>query len=63
MSEHEVDAGLARGSAGEAQAWFDRELALEARGHLYAREAAANAWYAKGAWWLASPSRGWAVIR
>ena len=31
---------------------FDRELALEARGHLYTREAAANTWYAKGACYL-----------
>jgi DNA-binding winged helix-turn-helix (wHTH) protein/cytochrome c-type biogenesis protein CcmH/NrfG len=40
---------LARGDAGEAMAAFDRELALEARDHLYARECAANTWYAKGA--------------
>lgn len=40
---------LARGAADEAMASFDRELTLEAHGHLYAREAAANTWYAKGA--------------
>lgn len=40
---------LARGAEDEALASFDRELALETRGHLYAREAAANTWYAKGA--------------
>ena len=40
---------LARGAADEALAAFDRELALEARGHLYAREVSANTWYAKGA--------------
>ncbi|MEZ5417440.1 MAG: winged helix-turn-helix domain-containing protein [Vicinamibacterales bacterium] len=47
--------GLLRNAAGapdEAMASFDQELALEARGHLYAREAAANAWYAKGACYL-----------
>jgi hypothetical protein len=28
---------------------LERDLALEARGHLYARECSAQAWYAKGA--------------
>ena len=44
--------GLLRNAAGDADAAmaaFDRELALDSRGHLYAREAAANTWYAKGA--------------
>ncbi len=44
--------GLLRNAAGDADgamAAFDHELALEARGHLYSREAAANTWYAKGA--------------
>ncbi|MEP6918792.1 MAG: tetratricopeptide repeat protein, partial [Acidobacteriota bacterium] len=40
---------LAREAPDDAVAAFDRELALEARGHLYARECAANTWYAKGA--------------
>ena len=47
--------GLLRNAAGDADgamAAFDQELALEARGHLYSREAAANTWYAKGACYL-----------
>ncbi|MGE0361138.1 MAG: winged helix-turn-helix domain-containing protein [Vicinamibacterales bacterium] len=40
---------LAAGDAAGAVTAFDHELALEARGHLYSREAAANTWYAKGA--------------
>jgi tetratricopeptide (TPR) repeat protein len=40
---------LARNEENEALAAFDRELALEPRGHLYARECSANAWYAIGA--------------
>jgi tetratricopeptide (TPR) repeat protein len=44
---------LARGAVDEAMAAFERELALEARGHLYARECAANTWYAIGACHLA----------
>ncbi len=48
---------LARGAADEAMASFDRELALEARGHLYSREAAANTWYAKGACCLGQGDR------
>lgn len=43
--------GLLRNAAGDADgavAAFDQELALEPRGHLYSREAAANTWYAKG---------------
>ena len=42
--------GLLRNAAGDtaaAMASFDRELAQEPRGHLYGREIAANAWYAK----------------
>ena len=42
--------GLLRNAAGataDAMASFDQELAFEARGHLYAREAAANTWYAR----------------
>lgn len=35
---------LAAGDAAEAMASFNQELALEGRGHLYAREAAANTW-------------------
>ena len=37
---------LARGDVGDALEFFRRELSLEARGHLYARECCANAWYA-----------------
>jgi hypothetical protein len=33
----------------DAIAEFERELALESGGHLYARECSAQAWYAKGA--------------
>lgn len=40
---------LARGADAEALASFDRELALEARGHLYARECCANTACAMGA--------------
>lgn len=40
---------LARGADDAALACFERELALEPRNHLYAREACANAWYAVGA--------------
>ena len=40
---------LARGDEAAAlQAW-ERELAFESSGHLYARESCANAWYAMGA--------------
>jgi tetratricopeptide (TPR) repeat protein len=52
--------GLLRHAAGavdDAMASFDQELALEARGHLYAREIAANTWYAKGACSLAAGDR------
>ena len=40
---------LARGDDDAALAAFERELALESRGHLYARECCANAWCAIGA--------------
>jgi tetratricopeptide (TPR) repeat protein len=40
---------LARGDDAAAQHHFDRELAVEADGHLYARECCANVWYAIGA--------------
>lgn len=40
---------LARGADDEALGWFDRELSLEQRGHLYTRECCANVWYAIGA--------------
>jgi tetratricopeptide (TPR) repeat protein len=40
---------LARGDDDGAIAAFDRELALESSGHLYARECCANTWYAIGA--------------
>ncbi len=40
---------LARGNDDGAQVAFGRELALEGSGHLYARECAANTWYALGA--------------
>lgn len=40
---------LARGADDAAIAAFTRELAIEARGHLYARECCANTWYAIGA--------------
>jgi hypothetical protein len=52
--------GLLRHAAGavdDAMASFDQELVLEARGHLYAREIAANAWYAKGACYLGAGDR------
>jgi tetratricopeptide (TPR) repeat protein len=52
--------GLLRHAADDthaAMAAFDQELALEARGHLYAREAAANAWHAKGACYLTTGER------
>jgi tetratricopeptide (TPR) repeat protein len=39
----------ARGDDDGAMAMFERELALESRGQLYARECCANAWYAIGA--------------
>ena len=39
---------LARGAEDEAMIFFDRELALEPRRHLYGRECCASAWYAKG---------------
>jgi DNA-binding winged helix-turn-helix (wHTH) protein len=40
---------LSRGDATGAQRHFDRELAAESDGHLYARECCANVWYAIGA--------------
>jgi DNA-binding winged helix-turn-helix (wHTH) protein len=40
---------LARGDEGGAREAFERELALEPRGQLYARECCANTWYAIGA--------------
>jgi tetratricopeptide (TPR) repeat protein len=40
---------LAQGDVAAAVESFERELALEGSGHLYARECAANTWYAKGA--------------
>jgi DNA-binding winged helix-turn-helix (wHTH) protein/Tfp pilus assembly protein PilF len=40
---------LARGETTRAQGEFDLELALEDRGHVYARECCANTWYALGA--------------
>jgi tetratricopeptide (TPR) repeat protein len=40
---------LARGADDEALAAFETELTLESRGHVYAREVAANTWYAIGA--------------
>ncbi len=39
---------LARGDEDGALAAFERELASEGAGHLYARECAANTWYAIG---------------
>ena len=39
---------MSRGDREEARAAFERELALDTRGHLYARESCANAWYALG---------------
>jgi len=38
---------LARGAIDEAITFFDRELALEARGHVFARDCCAAAWYGK----------------
>lgn len=52
--------GLLRHAASntaQTMASFDRELARESRGHLYAREAAANTWYAKGACYLEAGER------
>jgi tetratricopeptide (TPR) repeat protein len=40
---------LARGDHAHAREEFDRELALESGGHVYARECCANTWYAVGA--------------
>jgi DNA-binding winged helix-turn-helix (wHTH) protein/Flp pilus assembly protein TadD len=40
---------LARGDERRALESFERELSLEASGHLYARECCANTWYAIGA--------------
>ena len=40
---------LARGDEDKALRHFDRELAAEHSGHLYARECCANVWYAIGA--------------
>jgi DNA-binding winged helix-turn-helix (wHTH) protein/Tfp pilus assembly protein PilF len=40
---------LARGDVREAARRFERELAAEQGGHLYARECCANVWYAIGA--------------
>jgi DNA-binding winged helix-turn-helix (wHTH) protein len=40
---------LARGDEVQALAEFERELANETSGHLYARECCANTWYAIGA--------------
>ncbi len=40
---------LARGDEGSSHAELQRELAFETDGHLYARECAANTWYAIGA--------------
>jgi len=40
---------LSQGDAPAAQSHFDRELAAETGGHLYARECCANVWYAIGA--------------
>ena len=40
---------LARGDEDAALAEFERELAAEPSGHLYARECCANTWYAIGA--------------
>jgi DNA-binding winged helix-turn-helix (wHTH) protein len=40
---------LARGADDEALVAFEEELAFEPRGHFYARECCANAWYAIGA--------------
>jgi DNA-binding winged helix-turn-helix (wHTH) protein/Tfp pilus assembly protein PilF len=39
----------ARGASDEALEEFERELALEDAGHVYARECGANTWYACGA--------------
>lgn len=38
-----------RGQTNDTLVWLDRELDLERRGHLYARECCASALYAKGA--------------
>src|SRR5262245_11486295 len=43
---------LANGDARAALAAFERELAAESSGQLYARECCANTWYAKGAMFL-----------
>jgi DNA-binding winged helix-turn-helix (wHTH) protein len=38
---------MARDADTEAEIYLDRELALECRGHVYARECCAGVWYAK----------------
>lgn len=43
---------LRRKAFTEALEWFDREISLESRGHLYARECCANAWWATGVCYL-----------
>ena len=40
---------LAQGDAADAERHFERELAFEGSGHLYARECCSATWYAKGA--------------
>ncbi len=40
---------MAQGRKEDGRSAFDRELALESLGHLYAREVCAQVWYAKGA--------------
>ncbi|MCC7008283.1 MAG: winged helix-turn-helix domain-containing protein [Acidobacteria bacterium] len=52
---------LARGDTDEALGWFDRELALESAGHVYARECCANTWYAIGAVRLQRGDRAGAI--
>ncbi|MEO8071467.1 MAG: winged helix-turn-helix domain-containing protein [Acidobacteriota bacterium] len=48
---------LARGADDEAMEAFGRELTLEGRGHLYARECCANTWCAIGAVYLGRDDR------
>ena len=52
---------LAHGDETAAEAAFTRELQLESRGQLYARECCANTWYALGALRLARGQRAEAI--
>ncbi len=53
---------LTRGDEARARAEFDRELAFEGSGQLYARECCANTWYAIGAVELRAGRRDQATL-